>query len=198
MVGTSRARAPGERAGGAGVSARMPSPWLDRLPPVEPAPPLEGELRADAVVVGAGYTGLHAALALRERGLDVALLEASIAGFGASGRNAGHLTPTIGKDLPTLLLLYGRDGARALVRFAEAAVAYVEDTLVRHGIDCAYRPMGNLVAAVHPSQRARLERTAEAAASLGAQATFLADEDRRKRGIPAAFPCGVLVSLPRT
>lgn len=172
-----------------------PSPWLERLEPASTAPPLEGELRVDAAVVGAGYAGLHAALALRERGLSVALLEARTAGFGASGRNAGHLTPTIGKDLPTLLAVYGREGARELVRFAETAIRFVEDTLDRlaaRGADAHYRPSGNIVAAVHPRQAPRLERAAETAASLGAAATYLDAEAMRKRGIPEAFACGVL------
>ena len=63
------------------------------------------------VVVGAGYTGLSAALALRAEGADVVLLEREFAGAGASGRNAGHLTPTIGKDLPTLLRIFGEERA---------------------------------------------------------------------------------------
>jgi len=176
-------------------SEPAPSPWLDRLPPAAPAPPLEGELRVDAAVVGAGYSGLHAALALRERGLSVALLEAHSAGFGASGRNAGHVTPTIGKDLPTLLAVYGREGARELVRFAEAAIAYTEETLARlaaRGADAHYRPTGNVAAAVHPRQAERLRRTAETIEALGAHASYLDPEAMRKRGLPEAFACGVL------
>ena len=51
--------------------------------------PLRGETRADVCIVGGGYTGLSAALHLRELGYDVALLEAHRVGFGASGRNGG-------------------------------------------------------------------------------------------------------------
>jgi gamma-glutamylputrescine oxidase len=99
--------------------AHPPSLWLD--PPPEPGPSLEGELSCDCAVIGAGYTGLCAALALAEAGADVVLLERDYTGFRASDRNAGHLTPTIGKDLPTLLRLYGREGGGALVRLAEEA-----------------------------------------------------------------------------
>src|SRR6266540_961593 len=110
-----------------GNNAHPPSLWLD--PPPEPGPPLEGELECDCVVVGAGYTGLSAALALAEAGADVVVLERDYAGFGASGRNAGHLTPTVGKDLPTLLRLYGSERGGALVRFAETAVEHVETAI---------------------------------------------------------------------
>src|ERR671914_308705 len=110
------------------MAARAPSLWLD--PPPDPGPPLEGDVEADVVVIGAGYTGLWAALALRRAGADVVVLERDYAGFGASGRNAGHLTPTIGKDLPTLLRLYGPERAGALVRFAEAGARLWESTPV--------------------------------------------------------------------
>ncbi|MCZ6713648.1 MAG: FAD-binding oxidoreductase [Deltaproteobacteria bacterium] len=167
-----------------------PSPWMDPLP--EAAPALKGECRVDVAVVGAGYTGLCAALSLRAEHRSVAVLESAYAGFGASGRNAGHLTPTIGKDLPTLARLYGRERARDYVAFAEAAVEHVESKLVQYEIDCDYHPRGNVVAAVHPRQHARLEAAARLASELGAKVTFLSPDEMRRRGLPAAFSAGYL------
>ena len=54
-------------------------------------PVLAGEHRCDVAVVGAGFTGLSAALHLAERGYDVAIIEARRIGWGASGRNGGQL-----------------------------------------------------------------------------------------------------------
>ena len=51
-------------------------------------PPLSGSATCDVAVVGGGLAGLSAALDLRARGFDVALIEAREIGFGASGRNA--------------------------------------------------------------------------------------------------------------
>jgi len=166
------------------------SPWVTT--PDDLAPPLGGSLRVDAVVVGGGYTGLSAALALRAQGADVALLERDFAGSGASGRNAGHLTPTIGKDIPTLLRLFGRERAAALVRFADEAVERTEETIRKHAIDCELHAGGNLLAAVHPKHDARLERAAEAARGLGAAVRFLPAAALRDRGVPPAFRCAVL------
>jgi glycine/D-amino acid oxidase-like deaminating enzyme len=146
----------------------------------------------DVAVVGAGFTGLGAALALRADGLSVAVIEREFAGFGASGRNAGHLTPTIGKDLPTLLRMYGRERTRSWVDLAETAIAQVEDFIDRYGIDCDYRPVGNVLAAVDASQERRLERAAAAAESLGLATRHLDSEAMRKRGLPEAFRSGVL------
>ena len=170
--------------------AHPPSLWLDPAP--EPGPPLEGELSCDCAVIGAGYTGLCAALALAEAGADVVLLERDYTGFGASGRNAGHLTPTIGKDLPTLLRLYGREGGGALVRLAEEAVERVEATIADRGIDCDYVPNGNICAGIHPGQAPILEKAARAASELGGSMRLLSTEELDERGLPAFVSCGFL------
>jgi glycine/D-amino acid oxidase-like deaminating enzyme len=122
----------------------------------------------------------------------VVLLERDFAGAGASGRNAGHLTPTIGKDLPSLLRVFGRERASALVRFADAAVEYAEQVLEKHGIACDYQASGNVLAGLHPPHEARLRRAAGVAAGLGARVRFLPGGEMRERGLPPAFTCGVL------
>src|SRR5205085_9775327 len=73
------------------VEPRLPPWWLDEAGEVEEAPPLEGDLDADVVVVGGGYTGLWTALAVRERepSARVVVLEAETCGAGPSGRNGG-------------------------------------------------------------------------------------------------------------
>src|SRR5690606_25820279 len=54
-------------------------------------PRLEGEVTADVCIIGAGFTGISAGLALAERGFSVVVLEAERIGFGASGRNGGQI-----------------------------------------------------------------------------------------------------------
>jgi glycine/D-amino acid oxidase-like deaminating enzyme len=169
---------------------RETSPWLEE--PADLQPSLDADERCDVVVIGGGYTGLSTALALREQGASVVLLESHFAGSGASGRNAGHLTPTIGKDIPTLLRLFGRMRAELLVRFADDAVRHAEETIRKHGIDCAYEPTGNLMAGVHPKHAPKLEKAATTAAALGAHVRFLPEGEMRERGLPGAFRCGVL------
>lgn len=172
------------------TAARPPSLWLDPAP--APGPPLEGSAEADVVVIGGGYTGLWTALALRERGADVVVLERDYAGFGASGRNAGHLTPTIGKDLPTVLRLYGRERGGALVRFAEAAVEHVETAIADRGIECDYVAAGNVLAGVHRGQRPALAKAAGAARQLGGAMRMLEDAEPAERGLPRFVSCGYL------
>ncbi len=158
--------------------------------PPERTAPLDGDARADVAIVGGGLTGLSTALALRRAGVDTVLLEREFCGFGASGRNAGHLTPTIGKDLPTLLLLYGKERTAALVRFADHCVRRTEALIKELGIDCDYVPSGNVMAVVHPKHEKRLRRAAEVANEVGAAVRFLEPQEMRARGLPPAFLCG--------
>ena len=78
--------------------------------------PLRGRTRADVCVVGAGYTGLSAALHLAEAGFDVVLLEAQRVGFGASGRNGGQLGSGQRMEQTALERLVGADDAAHLWR----------------------------------------------------------------------------------
>jgi len=166
----------------------VPSPWL--VDPPEPMPPLIGDCDADVAILGAGFTGLSSALALRREGLDVVVLEAQSAGFGASGRNAGHLTPTIGKDLPTLCRMYGEERVRNLLALADVSIDHVEALIARHAIDCDYEPVGNVIAAVCPRQHAVVEAAARAAARFGIRGELLDAAALRRRGLPTAFTCG--------
>lgn len=118
-----------------------PASWYAATAAPGPAlPPLRGEMRADAVVVGGGYTGLSAALHLAEAGLRVVLVEANRLGWGASGRNGGQLGSGQRRDQAWLERTCGREAAWALWDLAEEAKALVRDRIARHGIACDLRP----------------------------------------------------------
>jgi gamma-glutamylputrescine oxidase len=167
------------------LAASAVSPWLSTPSDLQPA--LAGDASADVVVIGGGYTGLSTALALRAEGMQVVLLESQFCGFGASGRNAGHLTPTIGKDVPTLLRLFGKEKTGRFVTLADTAIGEVERLIREHAIDCDYEAVGNVIAAVHPKQFAAVDRAAEAARVLGLPGTLLEAADMQKQGLPRTF-----------
>lgn len=106
------------------------------------APParLEADETADVCVVGAGYTGLSAALHLAERGYSVTVLEAERIGWGASGRNGGQLGSGHRKDQRTLEEKLGREWAHRLWSLAADGLATVKELIARHGIDCDLKP----------------------------------------------------------
>jgi len=74
-------------------SEHVPSYYTATAHPAPDHPKLEGDLRTDVVVIGAGYTGISAALELAQRGYEVVVLEAHRVGWGASGRNGGQVIP---------------------------------------------------------------------------------------------------------
>ncbi|MEO3416446.1 FAD-binding oxidoreductase [Roseovarius sp. CAU 1744] len=108
--------------------------------PLDPFDRLKGRVRADVCVIGAGYTGLSAALHLAEAGRDVVLLDAHRVGFGASGRNGGQLGSGQRMDQHGLEKLVGRDDAAKLWELAEAAKDLVKTLIARHAIDCHLKP----------------------------------------------------------
>ena len=99
-----------------------------------------GALRADVCVVGAGYTGLSAALHLAQAGFDVVLLDAHRVGFGASGRNGGQVSggQRIGQD--DLENMVGKDRARALWDLSQDSVSLVRSLIDTHDMDCGWTP----------------------------------------------------------
>ncbi len=165
------------------------SPYV--APPAD-IQPLNGDIRAEVAIVGGGYTGLSTALALRKAGVEAVVLERDFCGYGASGRNAGHLTPTICKDLPTAKILFGEGTAAKLARFADHCVESAEHLIQENGIDCDYNQSGNIMAVVHPSQEKRLRAATAAAVRLGAKMHFVEPGEMRERGIPKAFLCGAM------
>jgi len=97
---------------------------------------LLGDQRADICIVGAGYTGLSSALHLAERGYSVIVLEAESVGFGASGRNGGHVGIGQRQDQYYLEKQFGDEVARGLWDMGLEAVDTVEQLIQKHGIRC--------------------------------------------------------------
>jgi gamma-glutamylputrescine oxidase len=112
-----------------------------------PPRPWQGQGRADVVVVGAGLTGVSAALDLAAAGLDVAVLEAGVLGAGASGRNGGLVCSGWRHDQGWLEQRMGREDALALWQLAEDAKAHLHGRIARLKLDAGYEP--GLVFAAH-------------------------------------------------
>lgn len=105
-------------------------------------PALQGSAEADVCIVGAGFTGISAALALAERGFAVAVLEGERIGFGASGRNGGQIVNGYSRDLETIARRYGMAKAEALAAMSLEGGAIIRARVARYGIDCDLRDGG--------------------------------------------------------
>lgn len=122
-----------------------------------PRAPLAGDTTADVAIVGAGYTGLWTAhyLAVAAPDLRIVVVDAEVAGFGASGRNGGWCSALFPASLATLAGLAGRDAALAQHRAMRASVDEVIETASREGIAADITKGGTITLARSEVQLAR-------------------------------------------
>jgi glycine/D-amino acid oxidase-like deaminating enzyme len=139
----------------------MPNLYQDTAEPAVPTPPLDGDIRSDVVVVGAGFTGLSTALHLAEQGAKVVVLEAEEPGYGASGRNGGQVNPGLKLDPDVVECDFGVDLGSRMNALAGAAPAFVFGLIKRHNIACDARRNGTLRAAVRAKHAASIRRSVE-------------------------------------
>ncbi len=99
-------------------------------------PPLLGEVSADVCVIGAGFTGLSAALELSLAGYKVLVLEAKTVGYGASGRNGGQICTGFSAGQGKIVSQLGKADARKCFDIAEDSKRLIVDRIEQHGINC--------------------------------------------------------------
>jgi gamma-glutamylputrescine oxidase len=97
---------------------------------------LEGEVEADVVVVGGGFSGVNTALELTERGYQVVLLEANRIGWGASGRNGGQIIGGLGHNPERFEKTIGEDGINQIYAMGDECVTIIRERVERYKIDC--------------------------------------------------------------
>jgi glycine/D-amino acid oxidase-like deaminating enzyme len=139
----------------------LQSLWSVTAPAGPVCSALAGAQRAQAVVIGAGYTGLSAALHLAEAGRDVAVLEAAEIGERASGINGGQVIPGVKLDPDTLEAMLGPYAGGQLVATAASGPDLVFDLIARHGIECDAVRTGWIQPATSEAALAQLARRAE-------------------------------------
>ncbi|MFD2249892.1 glycine/D-amino acid oxidase-like deaminating enzyme [Pseudochelatococcus lubricantis] len=155
--------------------------WYATAAPAPETGPLSGDEKADVCVVGGGYTGLTTALELAKAGVEVVLLEGREVGYGGSGRNAGHCTPTFTHySLDELRRMLGEPWASRLIarqtRANDKVSAYIRDYV----IDCEWVQNGYVMGALHPGQLADIEAKVQSYNAVGARTRML-DRDEVAR-----------------
>lgn len=154
--------------------------------------PVRGKLDCDVCIVGAGYTGLSAALHLRERGYEVAIVEARQVGWGASGRNGGQLLSGYAPDMVELVSAFGFRKARRLWQLAESAKAEALHRAARLGV-----PFGRgwLAAATRPRYLAGLQREADCWRAMGYDEARLIGSDEIRDLVDSPLYVGGLLDM---
>ena len=152
--------------------------WAATAPPGPECPPLESNAAADVVVVGAGYTGLSAALHLAGAGRRVVVLDAGEPGWGCSGRNGGQVNPGGAKMLPEdVHATLGPVWGERFLEFGDRSCDLVFELIERHRIECeAVRP--GYVQGGYGAKGRRFNREwARQWAARGREARFLEHEE---------------------
>jgi gamma-glutamylputrescine oxidase len=103
---------------------------------VEDRPSLEEEIAADVCVIGAGFTGLSAALNLAELGMSVVVLEAERVGYGASGRCGGLIGSGQRRDVLETEAMFDLARSQQLWKFSELAKDEIRTRVAKHDIQC--------------------------------------------------------------
>src|SRR5271154_4005448 len=138
--------------------------WLTTVQmPTSPAQPLPQS--ADVAVIGAGFTGLSAALSLAKRGAKVAVLESETIGWGASSRNGGMVLTGLKLGVNKLLSTYGRELTRRMYAASLETIDTVERIVKEENIACDFARTGHLEVACKPAHFADYARQVEVIAS---------------------------------
>ncbi|MCC5969749.1 MAG: FAD-binding oxidoreductase [Pararhodobacter sp.] len=169
-----------------------PGLWSDTAPPAPPASPLEGTHEADVAVVGAGYTGLCAAIEAARAGARVVVVEAATIGAGGSGRNVGLVNAGLWlmpEELERRLARHAADSR--LPDLLAQAPAVVWALIERHGIDCEARPVGTLHCAPNRAGLDALAARARQWKARGVELSLLDAAETRARTGSHRF-CGAL------
>jgi len=117
--------------------------WLTTVRiPTPPAQPLPD--RADVAIIGAGFTGLSAALALAKRGARVVVLESETIGWGASSRNGGMVLTGLKLGVNQLISKYGRELTRRMYAASLETIDAVERIVKEENIACNFVRTGHL------------------------------------------------------
>ena len=129
--------------------ATAASLWADTAEPLPAFPKLAGEVKADVVIIGAGYTGLSAAHHIAKSGLSPVVLEANHPGWGASGRNGGVITAKFRLSFRDIDAAHGRAMARRMYEIAHESVEMVDELVSEFGIASARLTRSGQVKAAH-------------------------------------------------
>lgn len=161
--------------------ARTHGLWEASAPPGPTPQRLQERISVDVVVVGAGYTGLSAALHLAEGGASVAVLEAVEIGFGGSGRNVGLVNAGMWVMPEALPGALGPLHGSRLLALLGSGPSLVYDTVERQGIDCEPVRNGTLHCAVGASGLCNITERARQWKALGAPVSLLDANETAKR-----------------
>jgi glycine/D-amino acid oxidase-like deaminating enzyme len=155
--------------------------WYKNLPEREVNAGLQGDIEADIVVIGAGFTGLAAARRLAELSPDkhIVLLDALAIGMASSGRNSGFMI-----DLPHALNSHAYTSEKTndqhMIAFNRSGIAYAKTVVEQHSISCDWSETGKIHGATSATGSKSLLAYGKGLASLGEPFSMLSKQQMQE------------------
>ena len=134
--------------------------WLDGVNPIE------GTIEhipktVDVLIIGSGYTGLHASIQVAMGGREALVIDSGQPGFGCSTRNGGQISTSVKPSQGKLEAKYGQELAREIRNEGENALEWIEEFIDKEEIDCSFSRCGRFHAAHSQEQFDVLAKDAE-------------------------------------
>ena len=148
--------------------------WIATTPDTS-YPELSRDISVDVAVVGAGITGVTAAILLKRAGKTVALLDWNRIARGATGYTTAKVTSGHGVAYGRLTDTFGEQGARVYAESNQSAIERIAELAQTGGIECDFERKANYVVAEKEEERTKLEQEAEVMQKLGLPASFVAE-----------------------
>jgi glycine/D-amino acid oxidase-like deaminating enzyme len=169
------------------TAMKFVSYWHDTSPAFANAAegPVSGHY--DVAIIGAGFTGLACARQLAKAGAKVVVLEAERVGFGASGRNGGHLNNGLAHSYLGAKAELGKERAIALYKALDDSIDTIEALIAEDGIDCSFRRSGKLKLASKPKHFDAIARNFEVLNAECDPETALLSPDALKSEVGSPF-----------
>ena len=171
-------------------SGRNLSHWMATAA-IPPRPPLEGAVRTDVLVVGAGIAGLTTAYYLAAEGRRVLVADDGPIGGGQTERTTAHLSTAIDDRYVEIERLHGREGARLAAQSHSTAIDQIEILAKEERIDCGFRRVDGWLFQPPGGDPVELERERDAALRAG-----LHDVDMVPRAPLPSFDTGPCLRFP--
>ncbi|RWK43837.1 FAD-binding oxidoreductase [Mesorhizobium sp.] len=171
------------------------TPYWWEAAPVKPLAPQPLAKTLDVAIVGAGYAGLSAGLALAREGRSVAAFDAMNPGEGASTRNGGITSGSIRLDYATITRRFGEEKAMAIEAEGKIAREFLYDFIKTEGLDCDFRLVGLFKGALGHNQYDKMARGAEALAKKLAVESYPVPHAGQRNYIGTDFYRGGVVRM---
>ena len=166
----------------AGDGSHTASYYAASANPSPDRPALTGQHDIDVCVIGAGYSGLSAALHLAEKGYNVAIIEGARVGWGASGRNGGQIVNGLNASLQTIKKRYGQDTATFVAGLVQEGGEIIRERIKTYDIKCDLKH-GNIFTGLTGAHMKELETRRALWESYGIKNQEMLDKNQLREHI---------------